>query len=318
MDVCVGIEGQEDASWAEWKALAAACEDNGIVALYGADHYLSTSRPDERAALDIWGTLCALGAVTSRLRLGSFVSPASFRHPSVLAKLAVTADHVSGGRIELGMGAGWYEDEHRAFGLPFPDVKTRMDILEEQVAIVRGLLGPSPFAFRGAHYTYTGVDALPKPVRGHLPLLLGGNAGSRAARIAARWADEYNSPPVTPDEARHRRARLHGACEAAGRDPATLRFSVMVWLLIGDDERELRHRARAIAAIQGQGDRDPAEVIDELRASDRYVVGTPDSVAERLRAFAAAGAERVILVLTDHRDTDQVILIGRHLAPMLK
>ena len=153
MDVCVGIEGQEDASWAEWKALAAACDDNGIAALYGADHYLSTSRPNERAALDIWGTLCALGAVTSRLRLGSFVSPASFRHPSVLAKLAVTADHVSGGRIELGMGAGWYEDEHRAFGLPFPDVKTRMDILEEQVAIVRGLTGPSPFAFQGAHYT---------------------------------------------------------------------------------------------------------------------------------------------------------------------
>jgi len=318
MDLCVGIEGQEDATWADWKALAAACEDNGIANLYGADHYLSTSRPDERAALDIWGTLCALGAVTSRLRLGSFVSPVSFRHPSVLAKLVVTADHVSGGRIELGMGAGWYEGEHRAFGLAFPDVKTRMDIFEEQVAIVRGLLGPDPFAFRGAHYTYAGVQALPKPVRGHLPLLLGGNAGARAARIAARWADEYNSPPVTPDEARLRRARLHAACEAAGRDPATLRFSILVWLLIGHDERELHHRAGAIAAIQGQRNRDPAEVIGELRASGRYVVGTPEAVAERLRAFAAAGADRVILALTDHRDIDQVTLIGQELAPMVK
>jgi alkanesulfonate monooxygenase SsuD/methylene tetrahydromethanopterin reductase-like flavin-dependent oxidoreductase (luciferase family) len=183
---------------------------------------------------------------------------------------------------------------------------------------VRGLLGPAPFAFRGAHYTYPGVQALPKPVRGHLPLLLGGNAGARAARIAARWADEYNSPPVTPDEAGQRRARLHAACEAAGRDPALLRFSVLLWVLIGHDEHELCHRARAVAAIQGQPDRDPAEVIAELRASGRYVVGTPDAVAERLRAFAASGADRVILVLTDHRDTDQVTLIGRDLAPMLK
>ena len=169
MDLCIGIEGQEDVSWADWTALAEACEDNGIVGLYGSDHYLSRWRPSQCAALDIWGTLCALGAVTSRLRLGSFVSPSSFRHPSVLAKLAVTADHVSGGRIELGMGAGWYEGEHRAFAFAFPDVKTRMDIFEEQVAIICGLLGPSPFSSTGAHYTYPGVHALPKPVRGHLP-----------------------------------------------------------------------------------------------------------------------------------------------------
>jgi alkanesulfonate monooxygenase SsuD/methylene tetrahydromethanopterin reductase-like flavin-dependent oxidoreductase (luciferase family) len=317
VELCVGIEGQEDASWAEWKALAEACEANGIACLYGADHYLSTSRPNEWGSLDIWGTLCALGAVTSRLRLGSFVSPSSFRHPSVLAKLALTADHVSGGRIDLGMGAGWYEGEHRAFGLPFPDVKTRMDILEEQVAIVHGLLGPGPFSYSGAHYTYAGVNALPKPVRGHLPLLLGGNAGPRAARLAARWADEYNSPPVTPEEARLRRERLHAACEAVGRDPGTLRFSVLLWLLIGRDQDELYARARAVSAIQGRPDRDPAEVIAELRASGRYVVGTPDEAAEVLRAFGAAGADRVNLALTDHRDLDQVSLVGDQLAPML-
>jgi alkanesulfonate monooxygenase SsuD/methylene tetrahydromethanopterin reductase-like flavin-dependent oxidoreductase (luciferase family) len=318
MDLCIGIEGQEDASWADWTALAAACEDSGIAALYGADHYLSTSRPDERAALDIWGTLCALGAVTSRVRLGSFVSPSSLRHPSVLAKLAVTADHVSGGRIDLGMGAGWYEGEHRAYGFPFPDAKTRMDIFEEQVAIVSGLLAPGPFSYTGAHYAYPGVHALPKPVHGHLPLVLGGNAGPRAARIAACWADEYNSPPVSPSEARRRRARLHAACEAAGRAPATLRFSVLAWVLIGHDTHELRHRARAIAAIHGHPDRDPVEVIADLRASDRYVVGTLDAVADQLRAFTTAGVDRVILALTDHRDIDQVTLIGRELAPMLQ
>jgi alkanesulfonate monooxygenase SsuD/methylene tetrahydromethanopterin reductase-like flavin-dependent oxidoreductase (luciferase family) len=216
------------------------------------------------------------------------------------------------------MGAGWYEAEHRAFGLPFPDVKTRMDMLEEQVAIVSGLLGPSSFSYSGAHYSYSGVQALPKPVRGHLPLLLGGNAGPRAARIAACWADEYNSPPVTPHEARLRRARLYAACEAAGRDPATLGFSVLVWLLTGRDEQELRHRARAIAAIHGQPHCDSADVISELRASGRYVVGTLDAAAEHLRALAASGADSLILALTDHRDVDQIAQIGQDLAPMLR
>jgi alkanesulfonate monooxygenase SsuD/methylene tetrahydromethanopterin reductase-like flavin-dependent oxidoreductase (luciferase family) len=214
MDLCVGIEGQEDATWADWMALAAACEDNGIARLYGADHYLSTSRPNERAALDIWGTLCALGAVTSRLRFGSFVSPVSFRHPSVLAKLAVTADHVSGARIELGMGAGWYEEEHRALGFPFPDLKTRMDIFEEQVAIVRGLLGPAPFAFRGAHYTSPGYRRCPSrsaaicrcssgetPARAPLASRPGGPTSTTARRSPPTRLDSGErgcTPPVRP------------------------------------------------------------------------------------------------------------------------
>jgi alkanesulfonate monooxygenase SsuD/methylene tetrahydromethanopterin reductase-like flavin-dependent oxidoreductase (luciferase family) len=318
MDLCVGIEGQEDATWADWMALAAACEDNGIASLYGADHYLSTSRPNERAALDIWGTLCALGAVTSRLRFGSFVSPVSFRHPSVLAKLAVTADHVSGARIELGMGAGWYEEEHRALGFPFPDLKTRMDIFEEQVGSCAASWARLRSPSAGRTTPTPGYRRCPSrsaaicrcssgetPARAPLASRPGGPTSTTARR----------SPP---DEAGQRRARLHAACEAAGRDPALLRFSVLLWVLIGHDEHELCHRARAVAAIQGQPDRDPAELIAELRASGRYVVGTPDAVAERLRAFAASGADRVILVLTDHRDTDQVTLIGRDLAPMLK
>ena len=178
--------------WAEWAALATACEDHGVSALFGADHYLSP-RAGGRAALDIWGVLCALGALTSRIKLGALVSPTSFRHPTVLAKLAITADHVSGGRIELGMGAGWHAAEHRAYGFPFHPLRTRMDIFAEQVQVVSGLLGPSAFSFTGSHYAYAGVDALPKPVHGALPLIVGGAAGPRSVRIAAGSADAYNS-----------------------------------------------------------------------------------------------------------------------------
>src|SRR4051794_28292401 len=214
MEVCVAIEGQEGVSWDEWVALADACERDGVPALYCSDHYLSTAGMEERGALDAWGTLCALAAVTSTLRLGSLVSPASFRHPSVLAKLAITADHVSGGRVDLGMGAGWHEAEHRALGLAFPDLRTRMEIFEEQVEVVSGLLGSARLTYCGRHYAYAGVEPQPKPVHGRIPLILGGSAGPRAATTAARWADEYNTATVDPAECGRRRRRLDAACEA--------------------------------------------------------------------------------------------------------
>ena len=315
MELCIGIEGQEGVSWDDWTAIAAACEAHDVPALFCADHYLSRWPDTRRAGLDAWGTLCGLAAVTRWLRLGSLVSAASFRHPSVLAKLAITADHVSGGRLELGMGAGWYDAEHRAYGFPVHDVRTRMDILEEQVEVVSRLLGPSAFSFAGDHYAYPGTDAQPKPVRGHIPLILGGEAGPRAARIAARWADEYNSAPAPPEECRRRRARLDAACRTVGRDPGTLRFSVLQWLLIGSDAAELRGRARTLAELHGQPERDPDRLLGELAASDWCIAGTPDAVAERLRAFAVAGADRVVLALAAHRDLDQIALIGRELAP---
>ena len=315
MELCVAIEVQESVGWDEWAALAKACEENGVPGLYSSDHYLSTAGAAGRGALDAWGTLCALAARTSQLRLGTLVSPTSFRHPSVLAKLAVTADHVSGGRVELGMGAGWHEAEHRAFGLPFHDVRTRMDIFEEQVEIVCGLLGPTPFSYAGAHHAYAGVDAQPKPVRGRLPLIVGGSAGPRAARIAARWADEYNTGGVAPQECTRRRSALDAACKAEGRDPATLPLSVRMWLLTGRDDEELRERTRALAALRGVPDREPRELVRELQASGSWIIGTVDAAAEQLRRLASAGAERFILALALHRDLDQLALVARELAP---
>jgi alkanesulfonate monooxygenase SsuD/methylene tetrahydromethanopterin reductase-like flavin-dependent oxidoreductase (luciferase family) len=175
------IEGQEDVTWDQWVALARACEESGIETLFRSDHYLSVQGEHGRASLDAWATMNALAAITSRVRLGTLVSPATFRHPSVLAKMVVTADHVSGGRVELGMGAGWLEAEHRAYGFPFADTRTRMDVLAEQLEIVHRSWEPGPFSFRGEHFTVEELDALPKPVQQpHPPLLVGGSGGRRA------------------------------------------------------------------------------------------------------------------------------------------
>src|SRR3954451_5028900 len=199
MRIALMIEGQEDVTWDDWVALADACERSGIEALFRSDHYLSVMGGGGRGSLDAWGTINALAARTSSLQLGTLVSPASFRHPSVLAKLAVTADHVSGGRVSLGLGTGWSEVEHTAYGFPFLSMKERMDVLEEQLQIVRGHWSPGPFAFRGEHYTLEGLQAQPKPL-GTLPLIMGGGAGPPAAPLAAAFPNEYNIlHPTTED-----------------------------------------------------------------------------------------------------------------------
>src|SRR5437764_4057541 len=160
MDLCLTIEGQEGVSWPQWQALAQACETHGIPGLFRSDHYLNLDGAHpERAALDAWGTLSALAATSSTVRLGTLVSPASFRHPSTLAKLVATADQISGGRIELGLGAGWHEPEHRAYGFDFPPTRTRMDILEEQLQVVLGSWADDVFSFRGEHYEIAELDA---------------------------------------------------------------------------------------------------------------------------------------------------------------
>src|SRR3954451_6242259 len=163
MRVCLMIEGQEDVTWDQWRALAVACEENGFEGLFRSDHYLSVEGRTERGSLDAWTTLGAVAAVTSRIKLGTLVSPASFRHPSVLAKSAVTVDHVSGGRVELGLGAGWNELEHASYGFPFTDLRTRMDVMAEQAEIIARSLEGEPFSFQGEHYTVENLDALPKP-----------------------------------------------------------------------------------------------------------------------------------------------------------
>jgi F420-dependent oxidoreductase-like protein len=244
------IEGQEDVTWEQWVALARACEESGIETLFRSDHYLSVQGEHSRGSLDAWATLNALAAVTSRLRLGTLVSPATFRHPSVLAKMVVTADHVSGGRVELGMGAGWLEAEHRGYGFPFAATRTRMDVLAEQLEIVHRSWEPGPFSFRGEYYTIEDLDALPKPVQQpHPPLLVGGSGGRRSLALAARWADEYNMPFADPDRCREVREALGEACSREGRDPLPL--SVMIGL-DGSEDRLPEYEAAGVSRVMLQ------------------------------------------------------------------
>jgi alkanesulfonate monooxygenase SsuD/methylene tetrahydromethanopterin reductase-like flavin-dependent oxidoreductase (luciferase family) len=308
MRVALMIEGQEDVTWDDWAALAETCEGSGIEALFRSDHYLSVSGAHQRGALDAWATINALAARTSTLRLGTLVSPASFRHPSVLARMVTTADHVSGGRVELGLGTGWSEVEHTANGFPFLPLRDRMDVLAEQLEIIHdGHWGAGPFSFHGKHYTLQDLDARPKPVqRPHPPLIMGGMAGPRAARLAARYADEYNTVMGTLDEIVGRRAAIVAACERAEREPIPL--TVMTTALIGADEADVKRRAQDLAAWRGV----PVD-LDAVR--DTWIAGTVEQVVQRLQTYEEAGVQRIYLQHLVHRDLDTVELIGRELVP---
>jgi alkanesulfonate monooxygenase SsuD/methylene tetrahydromethanopterin reductase-like flavin-dependent oxidoreductase (luciferase family) len=315
MEICLMVEGQEDVTWEDWRALAAACEEHGVGTMFRSDHYLSVDDRRERGALDAWGTIAALGAVTRKLRLGTMVSPATFRHPAVLAKLAVTADHVSGGRVEVGIGAGWWEREHELYGFGLPPIGPRMEALEEQMQIVRGHWGEGPFTFDGKHFSARELDAQPKPVQRPLPLILGAKGGPRTLRMGARWATEYNTVMSTAEEVADLRRRLDEACEAEGRDPATLPLSMMTGWLVGADRDELLDRAVRLSRWKGE-DGDGEALIAGQRAST--IVGTVEEAVEQLRELEEAGLTRIMGQHLLHRDLDAVALMGREIAPALR
>jgi F420-dependent oxidoreductase-like protein len=299
------IEGQESVTWPQWLDLARAVEDADLEGLFRSDHYGSVQGRTERSSLDAWATLAALGAVTSTIRLGTMVSPTSFRHPSVLAKDVVTADHVSGGRVELGIGAGWNAQEHAMYGFPFHDVGHRYDVLEEQIEIVARQLTEDRFDFDGQHYQLEGCEARPKPVQPRLPIIVGGAAGPRSARLAARWADEYNTTFPSPDAVRERRAAVDGACEDAGRAPLT--FSMMTGCILGATEDEFRGRAERLMALSGR-DGDVDGWLSGLE--QEWILGTPERAAERLGTYADAGLDRAFLQHQLHDDVEMVALVG--------
>jgi F420-dependent oxidoreductase-like protein len=305
MDLCLMIEGQEGVTWPQWLALARACEEHGIPSLFRSDHYENLDgRHPEYGSLDAWATINALAAVTSKVRLGTLVSPATFRHPSLLAKLVVSADHVSGGRVELGIGAGWHEREHEAYGFPFPPTRVRMDVLEEQLQVILGNWADGRFSFTGEHYTVRDLEAQPKPVqRPHPPLIMGGNAGPRSAALAARYADEYNTPYPTLEDFRQRRANIEKACEEAGREP--LPFSIMAGILVGVDAAEVSDRVARLSRIRGED----AEAFAAAPPAG-WVVGTLDEAAEQLIELRAAGVHRVMCQQLLHDDLEAVALLG--------
>jgi alkanesulfonate monooxygenase SsuD/methylene tetrahydromethanopterin reductase-like flavin-dependent oxidoreductase (luciferase family) len=301
MRVCLMIEGQESVSWEDWVALAKACEESPIEALFRSDHYLSVMGKADRGSLDAWATLAGLAAVTSDLRLGTLVSPATFRHPSVLAKNVVTADHISGGgRIELGLGTGWHEDEHTAYGFPFPPIGERFELLEEQIEIVRRQWEDGSLDFEGKHYELHG-DALPKPLRPP-NLIVGGRARPRSLRLAARWADEYNLVMMTAEECAEAVPVVKAAWQEAGRPEPVI--SLMTSCIIGSDEVDLLERVHATAEVRGEDATDPEAYLEAERPNS--IVGTVAQIREQLVGLEKIGVQRVMLQYLTHRDLDGV------------
>ena len=282
MRVCLMVEGQEGVSWEQWTALAGAAEDAGLDGLFRSDHYRSIVRGDPAGSLDAWATLAGLAAVTERLRLGTMVSPVTFRRVAVLAKTVATVDHISRGRVELGLGAGWYESEHKAYGLPFPPIRERMDELDLQLAeVVR-------------HWTRAD-NVWPKPVQDpRPPIIVGGGAKPRTVAAAIAHADEYNTVWPSIDEARERKRILDEAARKGGREP--LVFSMMTGCVVGRDESDLRDRLDAYRDLTGN-DSPP-------------IAGTVEQVVSVLREYEAAGVERVMLQHLVHEDVEMVAVLG--------
>jgi F420-dependent oxidoreductase-like protein len=309
VDVRIFIEPQQGASYHDQLQVALTAEDEGFDAFFRSDHYLKMGSADgQPGPTDSWVTLAGLARDTTRIRLGTLVTSATFRLPGPLAISVAEIDEMSGGRIELGLGAGWFEAEHLAYGIAFPSLSERFDRLEEQLAIITGLWttpAGENFSFSGRHYSLTDSPALPKPVQSpRPPVIVGGWGKARTPRLAARFADEFNVPFPPLKDFRPAVDSVTAACETAGRDPGTMTFSAAVVVCCGEDEDAYRRRAAAIG-------RDPGELRENGAA------GTVAEVVERLGGFVDAGAQRLYLQVLDLHDLDHLRLIAAEVAPAL-
>jgi F420-dependent oxidoreductase-like protein len=302
-------EPQQGASYDTLLAVARETEELGFDAFFRSDHFLRIGDgAGQPGPTDAWVTLAGLARETTRIRLGTLVTSATFRLPGPLAVSVAQVDAMSGGRVELGIGAGWFEAEHDAYGIPFPPVGERFDRLEEQLAVITGLWDTpvgGRFSFSGRHYRISDSPALPKPVQEpHPPVIIGGGGPRRTPALAARFADEYNLPFQSEEDFAAAVQRVRLACEAAGRDPAGLVYSAAVTVCCGADEAEFVRRAAAIG-------REPGELRKQAAG------GTPAEVAARLESFRAAGAARLYLQILDLDDLDHLRLIAAEVVPRL-
>jgi F420-dependent oxidoreductase-like protein len=301
----VFTEPQQGATYDDLFAVAKRAEDLGFGAFFRSDHYLAMGGALEAGGLpgptDAWTTLAGLARDTSTIRLGTLVTSATFRRPGPLAISVAGVDQMSGGRVELGLGAGWYEQEHTGYGIPFPPLGERFDRLEEQLEIITGMWSTpvsSTFSFEGTHHRLTDSPALPKPVQsGGIPLIMGGGGARRTPALAARFASEFNAPFMPVERFSEQRRRVVDACHAIGRDPATVTWSAAAVVCLGDDDDEVRRRAEAIG-------RQP----DELRANG--VAGTPQEVVAAMERWWSAGAQRLYLQVLDLHDLDHLDAIA--------
>ncbi len=307
MDLRIFTEPQFGASYDQQLRLARASEDAGFDAYFRSDHLLSFMGHGEPGPTDTWTTLAGLARDTSRIRLGTLVTSATFRHPGMLWLSVTQVDAMSSGRVELGLGAGWFDGEHEAFGVPFPPMRERFERLEEQLAILTGLWKTAPgtkFDFPGKHYQLSGNPALPRATQQpHPPLIVGGVGTKTTPRLAARFASEFNVPFAPLADVGAMNARVDAACAEAGRDPATLRRSIALTVCCGRDDAEVARRAEAIGR--------------PLKHLKDQLAGTVSEVVDRLGVIAELGLTRVYLQTLDMDDLDQIDLIASEVMPQV-
>ncbi|MFI6266101.1 LLM class F420-dependent oxidoreductase [Micromonospora sp. NPDC051006] len=309
MELRIFTEPQQGASYDELLAVARCTEDAGYGAFFRSDHYLKMGAVSgDPGPTDAWTTLAGLARDTSRIRLGTLMTAATFRLPGPLAITVAQVDQMSGGRVELGIGTGWYAEEHTAYGIPFPSLAERFDRLEEQLAVITGLWATprgETFDHAGRYYPVTDSPALPKPVQDpRPPILLGGMGPKRTPRLAARYADEFNLPFASVEDSVAQFDRVREACAEIGRDPAQLHWSNALVLCCGRDDAEVARRAAAIG-------REP----DELR--ENGLAGTPAEIVDKIGRYAAIGSQRLYLQVLDLADLDHIELVAAEVMPKL-
>lgn len=313
MDLRIFTEPQQGASYDDLLATARTTREAGFSAFFRSDHILKMGdRTGLPGPSDSYVTLAAIATQVPDIRLGTLVTSATFRHPSMLAIAAANVDEISDGRLELGLGSGWYEEEHTAYGVPFGDSFTeRFDRLTEQLEVITGLWGASiddPFRYQGRYFHLEGAPGLPKPTQHradgtpHLPIIIGGQGKKKTPALAARFADEYNAGFVDLDYAVDQFSRVRAACEETGRDPEELTYSIAQVVCVGADDAEVARRAAAIG-----------REVDELK--ENGIAGTVSEAAEKLARFAEAGVQRTYLQVLDLSDQDHISLIGAEIRP---
>jgi len=317
-------EPQQGLSYAEQLEIARRAEANGFEGFFRSDHFQSFPGPPGEPTTDAWAVLAGLARETERILLAALVSPVTFRHPGVFAKVVTTVDEMSGGRVEVGVGAGWNTDEHRELGLDFPEAAQRVDLMEDQLAMLHGYWGePDGWSRQGKRVTVEAAQFYPKPVQ--VPgrpvtklgtvrprILVGGDGKPRSIRLAARYADEYNVSSATPEQMVRVSNELDEACRAIGRDPSEITRSAMAGVLIGRNDDEVRERERALMTAFGEeGAEEGEEWLEERRT--RWIFGTPDEARAAVRRFADVGVERIMLQDFIPRDLAMVDVMGEEL-----
>ncbi len=306
MELRVFTEPQQGATYDDLLAVALRAEELGFGAFFRSDHYLAMGGDGLPGPSDAWITLAGLARDTSTIRLGTMMTSATFRHPGPLAITVAGVDQMSGGRVELGIGAGWFEAEHTRYGIPFPSTGERFDRFEDNLAIITGLwatpVGGDGFSYTGTHYSVTDSPGLPKPAQARPPVLIGGVGKKRTPALAARYADEFNLPFVDEATTAAQFARVSRACETIDRDPATMTWSNALVACVGADEAEVARRAARIG-------REPAEL------RENGLAGTPQEVVDTIARYAELGAQRLYLQVLDLADLDHLSLVAAEVMP---